>query len=203
MLESISGTIERTAESALLIRTGPVLISVMAPGYFLRSVTPGRRIEIPVYLHLQMEGNRIVPLLVGFPDERDRSFFEKFISVSGVGVKAAVKALEQPPESIASAIATEDYDYLTTLPGIGRKRARQIVAGLQEQMKEVYGGVLPGASPGLSGQGPRNEARAVLRQLGVTPAEAERLLDSACGKLGEQPETAEIVKMAMRIRSGK
>jgi Holliday junction DNA helicase RuvA len=198
MIESIRGSVERTAESAIMIRTGPVVISVLAPGYFLRGVSPGMHLEIPVYLHLQMEGNRVVPLLVGFPDERDREFFEKFISVSGVGVRAAVKALEQPPDRIAAAIASEDCDYLTTLPGIGSKRARQIIAGLQEQMRNMYG------EAGTAGTvtGPRTEARAVLRQLGVPLGEADRLIDQACGQLEENAGTAEVVKRAMRIRSG-
>ena len=97
MIDSIRGLVEETAESAILMRTGSVLISLIAPGYFLGGITPGIELELPVYLHLQMEGNRIVPLLVCFPDRFDREFFEKFISVSGVGVKAAVRALEQPP----------------------------------------------------------------------------------------------------------
>ncbi len=180
MIESIRGSVEKTADSNIYIRTGPVVVRILAPGYFFRNVSAGQEIDIPVYLHLQMEGNRIVPLIVGFPEVRDREFFERFISVSGVGVKAAVKALEKPPHRIASAIASEDYDYLTTLPGIGKKRARQIVAGLQEQMKKIYGAVPYGRAV----SGTDGEAEAVLKQLGVPVAEAVELIEKACGKLG-------------------
>jgi len=173
-------------------------VGVLAPGYFIRSISTGMEMDIPVYLHLQMEGNRVVPLLVGFPDIRDREFFEMFISVSGVGVKAAVKALERPPGRIASAIATEDYSFLTTLPGIGMKRARQIVAGLQDRMKKIYG-TAPSAVTDSFGAG--GEARSVLKQLGVPPAEADRLIETACSELGEDAGTSAIVKHAMMIRS--
>ena len=197
MIESIRGSVEKTADSTIYIRTGPVVVRILAPGYFFRSVSAGQEVDIPVYLHLQMEGNRVVPLIVGFPDVQDREFFEKFISVSGVGVKAAVKALEKPPNRIASAIASEDYDYLTTLPGIGKKRARQIVAGLQEQMKKIYGAIPDGRTV----SGADGEAKAVLKQLGVPVAEADRLIESACGELGSEARTSDIVKRAMRIRS--
>ena len=197
MIESIRGSVERTADSIIFIRTGPVVVRILAPGYFYRDVSEGQDIEIPVYLHLQQEGNRIVPLLVGFPEVRDREFFEKFISVSGVGVKAAVKALEKPPHRIASAIASEDDSYLTTLPGIGKKRARQIVAGLQEQMEKMYGA----APAGSTATGVGGEAQAVLRQLGVPLAEADRLVEITCRELGDEAGTSEIVKHAMRIRS--
>jgi holliday junction DNA helicase RuvA len=200
MIESIRGSVEKTADSIIHLRTGPLTVGILAPGYFIRSVTAGQDIDIPVYLHLQMEGNRVVPLLVGFPDVRDREFFEMFISVSGVGVKAAVKALERPPSRIAAAIATEEYNFLTTLPGIGMKRARQIVAGLQDRMKKIYGTdpVSMTDSFGTSG-----EARSVLKQLGVPPVEADMLIEKACGELGEDAGTSAIVKRAMRIRSSR
>ncbi|MCK5115017.1 MAG: hypothetical protein KAR44_00335 [Candidatus Aegiribacteria sp.] len=197
MIESIRGSVEKTADSTIYIRTGPVVVRILVPGYFFRNVSAGQQVDIPVYLHLQMEGNRIVPLIVGFPEVRDREFFERFISVSGVGVKAAIKALEKPPHRIASAIASEDYDYLTTLPGIGKKRARQIVAGLQEQMKKMYGAVPYGKS--VLGTG--GEAEAVLKQLGVPLAEAVELIEKACSELGEEARTSDIVKRAMKLRS--
>ncbi|MCK4806489.1 MAG: hypothetical protein KAT09_02520 [Candidatus Aegiribacteria sp.] len=197
MIESIRGSVEKTADSIIHIRTGPIVVRILAPGYFFKSVSAGQDVDIPVYLHLQLEGNRIVPLLVGFPEVRDREFFEKFISVSGVGVKAAVKALEKPPDRIASAIASEDYDYLTTLPGIGKKRARQIVAGLQEQMEKIYGSVSSGRTASVAG----GEAKAVLRQLGVPVTEADKLIETACSELGEEAGTSDIVKRAMKIRS--
>lgn len=197
MIESIRGSVDKTADSIIYIRTGPIVLRILAPGYFFRSVSAGQEVDIPVYLHLQMEGNRVVPLIVGFGEVRDREFFEKFISVSGVGVKAAVKALEKPPHAIASAIASEDYDYLATLPGIGKKRARQIVAGLQEQMKKMYG-VIPG---GRILSDAASEAKAVLKQLGVHVTEADELVEKACSELDENARAAEIVKRAMRIRN--
>ncbi len=197
MIESIRGSVEKTADSTVYMRTGPVVVRILVPGYFFRNISAGQEIDIPVYLHLQMEGNRIVPLIVGFPEVQDREFFERFISVSGVGVKAAIKALEKPPHRIASAIASEDYDYLTTLPGIGKKRARQIVAGLQEKMKKMYGAMPYGKTVSETG----GEAEAVLKQLGVPAASAVELIEKACGELGEEARTSDIVKRAMKLRS--
>ncbi len=195
MLDSIRGTVEAVDESTVLLRTGPIVLKLLAPGYFAVGISPGQILDIPVYLHLQMEGNRIVPIIVAFPDRRDREFFERFISVSGVGVRAAVKALARPPSEIAAAIAGEDHGYLTTLPGIGNKRAREIVARLQDQMEKTYGP----AAAGLGG--PSDEARAVLRQLGMTSGEIDALLKDAMKDLGPAAEPSEIVRQAMRIRS--
>lgn len=199
MIESIRGTVVDTGDSTIYLRTGPVVLTILAPGYFLRRVSVGQTLDVPVYLHFQMEGNRIVPLVVGFPEIRDREFFEQFISVSGVGVKAAVKALARPPFEIAGAIASENYAYLTALPGIGNKRARQIVARLQDQMEKVYGS-LSAVSPDTTAL---SEARAVLRQLGIPASESENLLLKTIKEIGEDAETSDIIKCAMRIRSRK
>lgn len=199
MIDSIRGTVSGTGDSTIYLRTGPLVVEILAPGFFLRRVVVGQTLDIPVYLHFQMEGNRMVPLLVGFPEIRDRKFFEKFISVSGVGVKAAVKALTRPTDEIAGAIVSEDYTYLTTLPGIGNKRARQIVARLQDQMQKIYGSIAPGKGDSAS----RQETRAVLRQLGIPAGEVESLLAATESELGDDASTSEIVKHAMRIRSRK
>jgi len=178
---------------------GSIVISILTPEYFFRKVSVGQELDIPVYLHLQMEGICIVPLLVGFPGIRDREFFEKFISISGIGVRAAVKALERPPHRIASAIASGDHNYLSTLRGIGQKRAKQIVVGLQEQMIKMYGAVSAADIDSEAGI----EAYAVLRQLGVPAAEVDRLIGKAIELLGDDAGTSDIVKHAMRIRSKK
>ncbi len=199
MIESIRGTVVDTGDSTIYLRTGPVVLAILTPGFFLRRISVGQTLDIPVYLHFQMEGNRMVPIIVGFPEIRDREFFEQFISVSGVGVKAAVKALARPPEEIAGAIASEDFAYLTALPGIGNKRAKQIVARLQDQMEKVYGS-FSAVSPGSAAL---NEARAVLRQLGIPSSEAETLLAKTLKELGDDADTPSMVKCAMRIRSRK
>ena len=51
--------------------------------------------------------------------------------MSGIGPRAAVKALDKPISEITQAIDAGDIKYLTTLPGIGKQRAKEIVAKLQ------------------------------------------------------------------------
>jgi Holliday junction DNA helicase RuvA len=70
-------------------------------------------------------------VLIGFLNEIEREFFTRFISVSGVGPRAALKALTQPIPVIAKAIDEGDMTLLRSLPGIGEQRAKEIVAKLQ------------------------------------------------------------------------
>jgi Holliday junction DNA helicase RuvA len=197
MIDSIRGTVEGTDEQALLLRTGPAVLRLLVPGYFLRDLSPGETVDLTVYFHLQIEGNRAVPLMVAFPDEYDRRFFESFISVSGVGVRAAVKALARPVRDIASAIAGGDTDLLRSLPGIGAARAKQIVARLQDEMKATYGA---GAAPPGEGSGALYEARAVLVQLGIPVYEADELLRKVSAGLDPGATASDLVRGVMRER---
>jgi len=166
MIDSVRGMVESLEEQHVLLRVGSVVLRLLVPGYFLRRLSPGESVEFPVYFHLQMEGNRAVPLLVAFPDRSDRQFFESFISVSGVGVRAAVKALARPVLEIASAIAAGDTDLLRSLPGIGNARAKQIVARLQDEGPSTRpdrcscsSGYPPSKPVSFSGKSQRNSMR--------------------------------------------
>ncbi len=197
MIDSVRGMVESLEEQHVLLRVGSVVLRLLVPGYFLRRLSPGESVEFPVYFHLQMEGNRAVPLLVAFPDRSDRQFFESFISVSGVGVRAAVKALARPVLEIASAIAAGDTDLLRSLPGIGNARAKQIVARLQDEMRSLYG-----VGPLSEGTGSEAlyEARSVLVQLGIPAFEAGELLGKVSAELDENATASDLVRRAMRER---
>ena len=89
------------------------------------------RRENTVLLEIHVEPSRALPILVGFINEIEREFFERFITVSGIGPKAAVRALKAPIPLIARAIDAGNLDVLRSLPGIGPQRAKEIIAKLQ------------------------------------------------------------------------
>jgi len=85
----------------------------------------GDSVSFVIYHYVQSDPSRSIPTLIGFTNKVEREFFEKFITVSGVGPKAALKALSVPISQIANAIDSGDQAFLKTLPGVGgsaRKR---------------------------------------------------------------------------------
>jgi Holliday junction DNA helicase RuvA len=73
-------------------------------------------------------------MLIGFLSEVEKEFFEVFITVSGIGPRAALKALNQPISLIAQAIDEANTNFLKSLPGIGQQKAKEIVAKLQNKV---------------------------------------------------------------------
>ncbi len=196
MLESIRGLVTGTDKSYILLETGPITVRLLAPGYFLRRVSVGDESLFFLLFQIVNEGNKGVPLAVAFPSISDRDFFTKFISVSGVGVRAAAKAMVIPPSELASAIATGDIKVLKSLPGIGNSRAKQIVAKLQDVMSKSS---FVSSEPAVSASSV--DARAILEQLGIPSSEAVSLINTAVAEVGSDVSPSALVRAAMKIRS--
>mgnify|MGYP001593405845 FL=1 len=118
-----------------------------------------------------------MPILIGFLNEIEKDFFLQFISVSGIGPRAAVKALANPLSEIAMAIDQGDVSFLKSLPGIGQQRAKEIVAKLQGKVGKfglIQDGVLVSAP--VSSSGIEEEALEVLVQLQYKRPEAKEMV---------------------------
>ena len=81
--------------------------------------------------------------LYGFPAAADRDFFEKLLSVPGVGPKTALSIMRRSPrEGLERAIARRDINYLTRVAGLGKKSAEKLAVELSEKLgdkKETAG----------------------------------------------------------------
>src|SRR5690606_35046328 len=66
--------------------------------------------------------------MYGFRTEREHSLFLRLVDVSGVGPRMAVNILALgAPESIERSIEAGDVDYLSRVPGVGKKTAQKII----------------------------------------------------------------------------
>ncbi len=159
-----------------------VLIEVQGVGY---------EVSIPLtsYYDLPAEGNEIVLqvhthvredtlALFGFCSRREKDFFLKLISISGVGPRLAVAILSGAKvEELAQAIADGNLTRLTAIPGIGRKTAERLILELKGQVTPF---LLPdqartaGAAAGSDGI--QEDILSALVNLGYPRSSAEKAL---------------------------
>ena len=77
----------------------------------------------------------------GFPSQDELELFELLLGVSGVGARTALAVLgAASPEQLRSAIAHEQTEVLTRVPGIGPKTAKSIVFHLKDKVGIVTAG---------------------------------------------------------------
>ncbi len=184
MISRITGTVIEKRNAGLLLENGGVVYELLVPPAVLKamevSLVPGNKASLVTYHYYQVEPSRSVPVLIGFQNEVEREFFEKFITVSGVGPKAACKALVESFSSIAGAIDSGDVSFLKTLPGIGDQRARLIIAKLQGKVGK-YGLIRDEGikSDAKEKEDIKAEAIEVLLQLQYKKSEAEEMVCKA------------------------
>src|SRR5580704_7521285 len=139
MITAVKGKISKQSDMSITLETTHGLsYEILTPLSVLQRSQENQdsdgNIRLITYHYYQMTPSSGVPVLVGFFNEVERDFFLEFIKVSGIGPRAAVKALNKAIGEIAQAIDRGDTKYLKTLPGIGEQKAKEIVAKLQGKM---------------------------------------------------------------------
>lgn len=135
MIARIHGKLIQRQQNCLIVDMQGICYEVLCPPTVMErlaeTISDDGMIKLVTYHYLQVEPSRSTPVLIGFLNEIEKDFFEQFITVSGIGPRAAVKALNKPISEIARAIDDGNLHFLMSLPGIGQQRAREIIAKLQ------------------------------------------------------------------------
>ena len=207
MISRLRGLVREIGDHRLLLEVQGISYEVLMPASLLRTVPertgPGGELELITFHYQQLDVGRGIPVLIGFFNEVEREFFVRFISVSGVGPRAALKALAQPIPLIAQAIDQGDLAMLRSLPGIGEQRAKEIVAKLQGRVGK-YGLIQAkesAAEPPLAGEATLEaEAVAVLVQLEYTKSEAKEMVQAAFKRNPSMKSSEELLNEVYRQR---
>jgi holliday junction DNA helicase RuvA len=187
MIARIQGKIAEKTANRLMIENGGFTYEILLPITSMQRlseiISSDGTVRLVTYHYYHVEQSRSTPVLIGFLNEVEKEFFEAFITVSGIGPKAALRALSQPISLIAKAIDEGDLVFLRSLPGIGQQRAKEIVAKLQNKvgkfglMKDADHAQLQDAVSDVQA-----EAIAVLLQLGYRKPEACQMIKTALEK---------------------
>ncbi|MDO9509726.1 MAG: Holliday junction branch migration protein RuvA [Candidatus Magasanikbacteria bacterium] len=134
--------------------------------------------------------------LFGFKNKEEKSLFEKFLLVSGVGPKTALHLLSLGTISeISSAIARSDVAYLTKVSGMGKKTAERLIVELKNKV---------GANPELNlGEGFSNEVGDViegLMALGYSGSQARETMQKL---QGDDKTSEQLMKEALKMLGRK
>ncbi|MGE5592087.1 MAG: Holliday junction branch migration protein RuvA [Betaproteobacteria bacterium] len=202
MISAITGKLVRIQEDRVSIEVGGLSYDVLVSPSTARALVPRREQEVRLETIFYIQGvpggvGNPVPVLVGFLSEIDKEFFEHFITVGGIGPRAALKALAVPTPRVARAIEDSDIATLSSLPGIGKQRAAKIVAELkgkvgrfalraegEEAERRAEGGAAAPATAAAAAPVDEVAAEAleVLLQLGYRRQEAEEMIRQVMAK---------------------
>lgn len=197
MISYIHGACTIKSETEVIIWAGGIGYEVMVPATVMqvlqkRTDEELKNVRLVTFHYLENNQSRIVPRLIGFNNEIEREFFEMFITVADLGPKTAVRALSKSFHSIAESIEQGNHKALTALPGIGEKKARQIVATLQGKAGKFA--MLQDddvAAQPMPKEDIQTDAIEVLLQLGYKRNEAQAMVRRAVESASTKPKTPE------------
>jgi holliday junction DNA helicase RuvA len=207
MIAAIKGKITAYEEAAVIVDTGVISYEVFVPVSVLQRLQENQdsdgNVRLITYHYLQVSPSSANEVLVGFLNEVERDFFLEFIKVSGIGPRAAVKALNKSIGEIAQAIDRGDVPYLKTLPGIGMQRAKEVVAKLQGKMGKftLMRDKVEELAPRVELGDIEQEALHILLQLQYKRPEAEDMIKKAVSRNSKITTSEELLNEIYRQRT--
>ncbi|MGE5140881.1 MAG: Holliday junction branch migration protein RuvA [Rudaea sp.] len=165
MISHLRGKILMRGDDFVVVDVGGVGFRVRVPASTLEMVgLEGANCEL--FTHLQVREDDLS--LFGFATQDELDLFQRVLTVSGIGPKAALNILSSaPPATVRAAIAQGNLDALTGIPGIGKKTAQRLVLELKGKL-DLGGPEAAEISP------VDQEVIAVLVNLGYSASEAQR-----------------------------
>ena len=132
MIYSLSGKLMAKKENFLLVDVQGVGYKIyVSPRIQEEPLSVGEHITVFSYLNVKEDALD----LYGFLKESDLAFFEKLITVNGIGPKSALALMAiAPVDQLAAAINEGDPELLTRAAGIGRKIAERVVLELKGRL---------------------------------------------------------------------
>ena len=131
MISYLKGTVLHKTASSVMVLCGSVGYEVQVPASRLLRYTQQQPCEFYIYYHQREDAVQ----LFGLESWAEREFFMTLLNVSGIGPKGALAMIGQSTLSgLYQAIAGENVEFLTKVPGIGKKTAQRLVLELKDKL---------------------------------------------------------------------
>ncbi|MEE8061439.1 MAG: Holliday junction branch migration protein RuvA [Gemmatimonadales bacterium] len=190
MIATLTGTLaERTGDTMVLQTEGGVGYLVTVPlGVSERLPPLGARVTLYTELVVKEDGWA----LFGFDQPLERVIFQRLLGASGFGPRLALALLSTlGPERTVLSIQGRDIAALSTVSGIGKKKAERLVVELQDRFKDIaVSSTMPQPTVAV-------EAVKALTILGYPTAAAEEAVRASLTD-GRQVDTSTVVRQALQ-----
>lgn len=216
MIGYLKGKIIEMNEGNAIVAAESVGYSVHLPhSTRYASIESDTVVELFIHTHVREDALD----LFGFLSRAEKELFLTFLSVNGVGPKAALNLLSQEsPAKLVEAILSENRDFLTSISGVGKKTAERILLEVADPIrKKLESGKLAefagatekgadsraqkGASNANRAQAPTSlfhDARLALIDLGFKDSEVSFTLTALGKELGDKASLESLVRGALQ-----
>ena len=206
MIARIEGKLVKLDTDSALVQVGALGYEILLPGYCVNALSGKIGSDIVLctmeYYEGTPGGGSFTPRMVGFLSDSERDFFNRFVSVKGIGIKKGLRSLSVPIATIAVAIEDADDKLLKSLPGVGKRMAQQIIAELKGKL-EAFAERVEASRPAE----PRleqfqAEALEILIAWGEKRTEVMELIELAAKRHPDIKSAEALVPLIYRLKQG-
>lgn len=193
MIGYLSGKIKFLSENDCILDVGGVGYKISVDSATRENLKIGEPAEF--FIHTAVREDAIN--LYGFKNQSTFELFENLLTVNGVGAKSALGIVSKiSAKDFSAAVARQDLNALTKLPGVGKKSAQRILLELKEKIKFSTENFSDAEEfqPAQTSSTAFDEATDALSALGYTSAE----ISAAFKKVPKNSTTEQIIKIALK-----
>jgi len=197
LIAYLEGKLIEKNPTHLILEVGGVGYSVNIPvSTYSSLVETGETVKVLTYQHVREDELK----LYGFSTKPEKELFELLISVNGVGPRLALSILScVSVNEFQRSVLQEDLDVLTTIAGVGKKKALRLIVELKEKLGKIDLGVKKDLEEketvSVSAQ---DEALSALVSLGYTKPDAKKALERVIKDIDEVLPVEELIKRALK-----
>ena len=197
MIAYLEGKLIEKNPTHLILEVNGVGYSVNIPvSTYSNLVETGETVKVLTYQHVREDELK----LYGFSTKPEKGLFELLISVNGVGPRLALSILSCiSVNEFQRSVLQEDLDSLTTIAGVGKKKALRLIVELKEKLGKIDLGekkdLEEKETVSVSAQ---DEALSALVSLGYTKPDAKKALERVIKDIDEVLPVEELIKRALK-----
>ena len=192
MIGYLSGKIKFLSENDCILDVNGVGYKISVDSTTRQDLKTGESAEF--FIHTAVREDAIN--LYGFKSQATFELFETLLTVNGVGAKSALGIVSKiSAADFSAAVARQDLNTLTKLPGVGKKSAQRILLELKEKIKPFSENSDMGEfQPTQNFSSAFDEATDALSALGYTQSE----ILSAFKTAPKNSTTEQLIKIALK-----
>jgi len=194
MIAALTGRIEARTSDSIIVSVSGVSFRVHAPASTVQNCGDiGQTLVVHTHLYVREDALN----LYGFLSAAERDFFERLLSVNGVGPRAALSLLSALSlADLEAAIARGDVEALTRVPGIGKKTSARLVLELKGKLDLALSASRPAATAPAAA-----DVLAALTNLGYPLPAAQEAVQNL--PVDPTLSTGDKIRLALRYLSGR
>jgi Holliday junction DNA helicase RuvA len=190
LFDRIAGEIVHRSPTRIVVQTAGVGYEMEIPVSTYERLPSNGQVEVLTHLYVREDQMKIF----GFCTSEERTLFRMLLSVSGVGPSIALAILSGSTVSgFVQAVKNGDVAFLSSVKGIGKKRAQRILVDLEDAVSNMAAAAPERVGPpGVTG-----DAVEALMSLGYRKNEAEKAVRAAMSRLPEDACVEEIIRTSL------